>query len=84
MIANRCRAAVRDGLSDYSVRDQGEGIDEAAEICHTNALSKEAGGWQIDDGLCIRCGACKELAPSSIEIRDRFARIPAGAAAAGG
>ncbi|MBK6661277.1 MAG: SLBB domain-containing protein [Thermoflexaceae bacterium] len=84
IIEKRCRAAVCDGLIDYSVRAQGEGIDEAAEICPTNAFYKEAGGWQIDDGLCIRCGACKELAPSSIEIRDRFARIPAGAAAAGG
>jgi ferredoxin len=73
------------GLIRYQVRNQGdEAMAEAKAICPTRAISGDPGGYAIDDELCIRCGACKEVAPAAIEVVDRYA-VPmvAGASAAG-
>lgn len=75
------------GLIEYRVRTQGDpSLPEAADICPTGAIVEENGQYRIEDGLCIRCGACREVAPGAIEVRDRFRAltVPAGAAAAGG
>jgi len=72
------------GLIEYVVRSQGDpALPEAADICPTNAIQEERGAYEIVDSLCIRCGACKEVAPDAIEIRDRFpAFVDAAASAA--
>lgn len=85
IIEKRCRAGVCDGLIEYRVRSQGDpALPEAADICPTNAIVQTAAGYAIDDSLCIRCGACKEIAPSGIEVRDRFPVEVAEGVAAGG
>jgi NADH-quinone oxidoreductase subunit F len=73
----RCRAQVCAGLIDYRVTAQGDpALPGAAEICPTDAIGEEGGTYRIDDELCIRCGACKEVAPDAIAVVDRFpARI---------
>ncbi|HML98961.1 MAG TPA: NADH-ubiquinone oxidoreductase-F iron-sulfur binding region domain-containing protein [Tepidiformaceae bacterium] len=81
----RCRAGVCRGLVDYRVRSASDpSLHEAAELCPTGAIVSEGAGYAIDDAACIRCGACKEVAPTAIEVADRFAaRIATGAAAGG-
>ncbi len=61
------------GLIRYEDRGQGlAGLPEAKEICPTGAVLEEGGVYRIEDSLCIRCHACKEVAPEAIEVRDRF------------
>ncbi|MCL4240948.1 MAG: NADH-quinone oxidoreductase subunit F [Dehalococcoidia bacterium] len=81
----RCRAGVCPGLIDYRVRTAGDpALAEAAELCPTGAIVPEGSGYTIDDPRCIRCGACKEVAPNAIDVADRFAvRVAEGAAAGG-
>jgi NADH:ubiquinone oxidoreductase subunit F (NADH-binding)/ferredoxin len=81
----RCRAGVCQGLIDYRVRSAGDpALVEAADLCPTGAIVPEGSGYTIDDPRCIRCGACKEVAPNAIEVADRFAvRVAEGAAAGG-
>ena len=81
----RCRAGVCPGLIDYRVRTAGDpALAEAAELCPTGAIVPEGSGYAIDDPRCIRCGACKEVAPNAIDVVDRFAvRVAEGAAAGG-
>jgi NADH:ubiquinone oxidoreductase subunit F (NADH-binding) len=83
IVDKRCRAGVCEGLIEYRVRASGDpAMPEAAAICPTNAIYEEIGVYAIEDATCIRCGACKEIAPNAIEVRDRIARpVSAGAAA---
>ncbi|MGI8927027.1 MAG: NADH-ubiquinone oxidoreductase-F iron-sulfur binding region domain-containing protein [Tepidiformaceae bacterium] len=85
IVEKRCRAGVCPGLIVYRVRAQGDpALPAAREICPTGAVQEERGQFFIEDALCIRCGACKEVAPAAIEVRDRLAAAPlAGVAAAG-
>jgi NADH-quinone oxidoreductase subunit F len=81
----RCRAGVCTGLIDYHVRTPGDpALAEAAELCPTGAIVPEGSGYTIEDPRCIRCGACREVAPGAIEVVDRFAVRAAAGAAAGG
>lgn len=67
----RCRARVCPGLVAYQVRAQGDPkLAEAKEICPTGAIIEANGKYEIEDAPCIRCGACREVAPSAIELRD--------------
>ncbi|MCC7363435.1 MAG: NADH-quinone oxidoreductase subunit F [Dehalococcoidia bacterium] len=87
IVDKRCRAGVCEGLIQYRVRSQtASGLEEAAAICPTGAVQQERGQWFIDDGLCIRCGACKEQSPDGLEVVPRLAATPtlAAATAAGG
>jgi NADH:ubiquinone oxidoreductase subunit F (NADH-binding)/(2Fe-2S) ferredoxin len=71
------------GLIEYVVSSQGDpALAEAKDICPTGAVQQAGERYLIDDGLCIRCGACKEVAPASIEIRDRFPALREATAAA--
>jgi len=74
------------GLISYVITSpRDESLAAAKDICPTVAISESAGTYSLEDAKCIRCGACKELAPGAIEVRDRFAPpIPADVAAAGG
>ena len=70
------------GLIRYTVtRPDAPEIAAAVAICPVDAFVESGGKQSIDDTLCIRCGACKELAPNAIEVVDRF---PARASAATG
>ncbi|MFN0095803.1 MAG: NADH-ubiquinone oxidoreductase-F iron-sulfur binding region domain-containing protein [Dehalococcoidia bacterium] len=74
------------GFIRYTVRSQSDPqLAEAVEICPTGAIVEDARGqWQVEDPLCVLCGACKEVAPDAIAIVDRIQRPVAGAAAAAG
>lgn len=85
IVEKRCRAGVCHGLIEYRVRNQGDAnLAEAVAICPTSAIQEDRGQFQVDDSLCIRCNACREVAPGAMEVRERFAgRLAAGAAAGG-
>jgi len=71
----RCRAKVCKGLIRYEVTSQAGDLPKAADYCPTGAIVQEDGAWVIDQDLCVRCNACKEIAPEAVSIVDRF---PAG------
>ncbi len=62
------------GMLTYEVASSGDpSLAEAAAICPTEAIVSEGDRYEIIDELCIRCGACAEVAPAAIAVRDRFA-----------
>jgi NADH-quinone oxidoreductase subunit F len=69
----RCRAKVCKGLIRYQVSQQRPELTEAEAICPTQAVVKKNGGYEIDQSLCIKCNACREVAPQAIEVVDAFA-----------
>jgi NADH:ubiquinone oxidoreductase subunit F (NADH-binding) len=74
------------GFIRYTVRSQSDpDLAEAVEICPTSAIVEDARGQrQVEDALCVLCGACKEVAPDAIAVVDRIERPSAGIAAAAG
>ena len=72
-LAHRCPAKVCAGLIRYRVAGQTAAVAEAAGICPTRAISQTNGQWQIDDAKCIRCSACRDIAPADIVVEDRYA-----------
>jgi NADH-quinone oxidoreductase subunit F len=84
IVEKRCRAQVCEGLIEYRIRAQGDpALVEAMEICPTGAITSSGSAYALDDAACIRCGACKELAPGAIDVRDRVASAVAEGATAG-
>ena len=71
-LENRCPAKVCPGLIRYSIVRQTEAVAAAAPICPTGAIVQQSGEWRIDDAKCIRCHACKELAPDDIHLPGVF------------
>lgn len=63
--AKVCRALIR-----YEVSDQRPELAQAAEICPTAAIVQANGSYEIDQKLCIRCDACREVAPQAIRVVD--------------
>lgn len=62
-----------DGLYRYTVASQTDDqLPEAVDICPADAFYEEGGKWKIDDELCVKCGACKEVAPNAINVVERF------------
>jgi NADH-quinone oxidoreductase subunit F len=85
IVEKRCRAGVCEGLIEYRVRSQSDAaLPAAVAICPTSAIVEASGRYVVDGALCIRCGACREVAPDAFEVRDRIARPVAAGAAAGG
>jgi NADH-quinone oxidoreductase subunit F len=61
------------GLHRYVVRSQtDEQLADAIDICPADAFVNERGSWAIDDELCVKCGACKEVAPNAIDVVERY------------
>lgn len=88
---HRCPAKVCSALIRYRIVRQSQAVGDAAPICPTEAIVQRDGGWVIDDARCIRCNACKEIAPDDIAVEDRYgdaiplrAVAPADVARAGG
>ena len=63
------------GFLRFRVVDQDDPRLEAAkEICPVEAIrGSPRGGYALDDALCIRCGACHDLAPRGIAREDLVA-----------
>ena len=72
VLEHRCPAKVCEAMIRYRVSDQGKSVDDSAKICPVDAFEKHGGKWQIDDVKCIRCHACKDVAPDDIVIEDRY------------
>ncbi|HWO93706.1 MAG TPA: NADH-ubiquinone oxidoreductase-F iron-sulfur binding region domain-containing protein [Dehalococcoidia bacterium] len=68
----RCPAHVCAGLIQYEVVQQTARLPEAADICPTDAFQQQDGAWQINPARCIRCGACRDVAPEAIHVVDRL------------
>jgi NADH-quinone oxidoreductase subunit F len=70
----RCRAGVCRGLIRYEV-DPAHAHDAAAAaaICPTGAIVQAPdGAYAVDQGLCIKCNACREVRAESIRVMDVF------------
>ena len=60
----RCESLGCPGLSRFLVVDQEDPLlAEAAAICPTGAITGAEGERVVDDAVCIRCGACTDVAP---------------------
>jgi len=70
----RCPAKVCRGLVRYEITDSDPNLPDAAAICPTAAIVEEGGRYVIDQGLCIKCDACRELAPEAIQVVDVVGR----------
>ena len=69
---HRCPNKVCPELIRYRVTGQSSAVAEAADVCPTDAIVQRDGAWMIDDAKCVRCNACKEIAPDDIAIEDRY------------
>jgi NADH:ubiquinone oxidoreductase subunit F (NADH-binding)/(2Fe-2S) ferredoxin len=74
----RCPARVCPGLIRYEISGQSPKLAEAAAICPTAAIVASDGEYAIDQGLCIKCDACREVAPEAIQVVDSFQREATG------
>jgi Fe-S-cluster-containing hydrogenase component 2 len=70
IIHGRCPAQVCKDLIRYEVFAGSDKLAEAAEICPTEAIVQDDGAWKIIDERCIRCNACREIAPAAIRVVD--------------
>jgi len=75
----RCPAKVCRGLVRYEISGPSPNLPAAAAICPTAAIVEKGDEYVIDQGLCIKCDACRELAPEAVRVVDALA--PAGVAA---
>jgi NADH:ubiquinone oxidoreductase subunit F (NADH-binding) len=69
---HRCPAKVCPALIRYRVVNSTPNVAEAAPICPTEAIVQQDGAWRIDDARCIRCNACRDVAPDDIVVEDRY------------
>ena len=81
ILHRRCPARVCRELIRYEISGESPRLPEAAAICPTEAIVQEGGsteraegeGWRIDQGRCIKCDACRELAPEAVRVVDASA-----------
>jgi NADH-quinone oxidoreductase subunit F len=74
--SRRCPAKVCPDLIRYEITAKSDKLPEAAEICPVGAIVRDedakrgaTDGWYINE-RCIRCDACREIAPDAIEVLD--------------
>ena len=46
--------------------------DDVEDAADAEGAAEQPAGWRIDDAKCIRCDVCRELAPDTVRIEDRF------------
>ncbi|HXG36011.1 MAG TPA: NADH-ubiquinone oxidoreductase-F iron-sulfur binding region domain-containing protein [Dehalococcoidia bacterium] len=80
LLNRRCPSQSCRGLVRYEVKRLSDRLEQAANICPTGAVIRNGDNYHIDQNLCIKCDACRELAPDSIEIVDDFPAVGAVAA----
>ena len=71
----RCPAKVCRDLIRYEITGYSPKLAAAAEICPTEAIVREDKKWKIIDERCIRCNACREIAPEAVQVVDAPAGI---------
>jgi NADH-quinone oxidoreductase subunit F len=66
----RCPAGVCAGLIRYeTIAGHDRDVTAAAAICPTNAIKQNADGrYIVEQSLCIRCDACREVQPEAIQV----------------
>jgi NADH-quinone oxidoreductase subunit F len=61
------------GLIRYVITDPtASELEIASDLCPTDAIVENNGRWKIIDDACIKCDACREVAPRAVEVIDRF------------
>ncbi len=77
ILHKRCPARVCPELIRYEVSGDSERLPEAAAVCPTEAVVQgngaAAGGWRIDQERCVKCDACREVAPDAVRVVDAMA-----------
>ncbi len=81
IIHRRCPAQVCPDLIRYEVYADSERLAEAAAICPVEAIvpeerDKKGVSWSINE-RCIKCDACREIAPDAIRKEDAPPPAPA-------
>ena len=76
----RCPAQVCRGLVRYEIAGESEQLPAAAAICPTEAIVQSDDAWSIDQARCIKCDACRDVAPDAVRLVD-IAAEPVAAAA---
>ena len=71
--AQVCRDLIRYEIDGDSSSDK---LPEAAAICPTDAVVQGDETWSIDQAKCIKCNACKDVAPDAVRIVDAFDVLP--------
>ena len=73
---HRCQAQACKGLIRYEIDatagDSSHELARAADYCPTGAIKQDGEIYSIDDSLCVRCNACRELAPGAVRVVDAF------------
>jgi NADH-quinone oxidoreductase subunit F len=69
IINRRCPAKVCRDLIRYEISGDSPKLPEAAELCPTNAIVQEDGKRRINE-RCIKCDACREIAPEAVRVVD--------------
>ena len=76
IVNRRCQAQACKGLIRYQIDptagDSLPQLARAADYCPTGAIKQTGGSYAIDDSLCVRCNACREIAPEAVRIVDAF------------
>jgi NADH-quinone oxidoreductase subunit F len=71
----RCPAKVCRDLIRYEIQGDSPSLPEAAEICPVDAIEQQDGRWRINE-RCIKCDACREIAPDAVRIVDASPPAP--------
>ena len=82
IVNQRCPAQICRDLIRYEIEGDDPALPEAAAVCPTEAIAQEDETWRIDQARCIKCDACRELAPGAVRVVDAVASklAPTGAA----
>ena len=76
IVNHRCQAKACKGLIRYEIDspddDSSNELSRAADYCPTGAIKQDGEVYTLDDSLCVRCNACREVAPLAIRIVDAF------------
>jgi ferredoxin len=70
ILRGRCPAQVCRALIRYEIEGDSPNLPEAAAICPTDAIVQGERGWQIDQSRCVKCDACREIAPEAVRVVD--------------